>query len=233
MLTAINKDIWANILPYLNQFDLNRLMRVCWALECNQTLRNGLAKLLQWTKERPTDIKYVNPKIVHYSMDKVQLNDVFSQFISKITFIKDEPFAIPSIFDLIYTNMTDPDPINKSKMNVGDAMTCDFIFNQNQLYYIYRPRTDKYMCMKFTSNGFSKLTADDLIHNFNYYPNALFILTKNIYNIVVPNLPIYIRIKIAQNFRTIQHRRCIVDDYEVDHNVFQLVEVDNHEIAWA
>lgn len=59
MLDRFFPDIWANVLPYLSQFDLNRLIRLSKAMNDNEILQNEIIALFEWTEER-VDIPCIN-----------------------------------------------------------------------------------------------------------------------------------------------------------------------------
>lgn len=79
MLEYLSRDIWANILPFLNQFDANRLICICRSLKNNAVLKHELKNLKLWTEQR-ADVAYVNAdfittsEIVYYinTLEKVQ-----------------------------------------------------------------------------------------------------------------------------------------------------------------
>lgn len=65
MPLEVHADIWANILPFLNQYDLNRflqtgrLIQIDKSLSNNPILKEELTQLKSWTEER-ANVRYIN-----------------------------------------------------------------------------------------------------------------------------------------------------------------------------
>lgn len=73
MLDLLHADIWTNILPYLNQFELNSLIRVCRLLKNQRVFHDELQTLKKWTENR-ADIKYINPNFIAAGNEYIYMN---------------------------------------------------------------------------------------------------------------------------------------------------------------